>query len=475
MQNTGPDFWHQEAEQAVIGACLKACVNGNTLPLEETREILKPGSFYRPEHRVLWATLLGLLDAEQTINPMAIQSALEAQGKDSPRQYMVLALELIPAACSLAGISSHAEIIQRDALRRDVLSLSQSLHQQAQDLGQPAQQLANQAAEQLLAMTPTADNSLKSAHDLANDFTRLLLDRQEGKTSPMGLSTSLKDLDQKTLGLHPGQLVIVAGRPGMGKTTLAMNWMLDTMTTRPVLFASLEMSAQQLTERLVSMLAQVDGRKLKDPEGLFSPNARPLEENEFDRVTLAMGQLKTSQLELLDKPGLTVNQLRARAKKLNQKHQDQGGLALIVLDYLQLMGSDSTRKENRTLEVSEQTRALKNLARELGCPVVCLSQLSRDVEKRTNKRPIPADLRDSGSIEQDADMILFIYREEIYQPETPFKGVAELILAKNREGEPGTVYTRASLHQYRFSDLDAETLARMSQDQQASRNTGFQL
>lgn len=469
-----PVFWHQEAEETVIGACLKAAVSGDTLPLMQSREQLQASDFWATEHRVIWQAMLKLVDSEQSITPFTIQQQLESEGRENPRHYMVKALEIVRSGCHPNNLPAYVTVVRKDAVRRSLISLAESLSQQAQDTSQPALELANQTAEQLISLAPDTSSNLKSAPELTDHFTQQLLERYEGKVSPMGLPTGLKDLDSRTLGLHPGQLVILAARPGMGKTTLAMNWITLSMMEKPVLFASLEMSSSQLMERFTSMLARVEGRKLKDPGGHFSPDARQLSELEFDQVTNALGQIKTSHLELVDQPGLSVNQLRTHAKKLNRKHEERGGLALVVVDYLQLMGSDK-RQDNRNLEVSDQTRALKNLARELGCPVVCLSQLSRDVEKRTNKRPLPSDLRDSGSIEQDADVILFIYREEVYQPKTPFKGVTELILAKVREGEPGTVYSRTSLSQYRFNDLAPEDLARMAEDNQPTRKTGFRL
>ncbi|MFK7160252.1 replicative DNA helicase [Marinospirillum sp. MEB164] len=459
-----PSLWHAEAEQAVLGCVFLACSNHDPLPLLEIRERLKPSDFWLAEHGELFRALMQMEDAGQAIDPFTLAQHFEAQGVSQERRQALEfnALECMRSACQSSSLAAYAEVVRTDSTRRHLLALAEQLHRLGQDATQTPASLISAATEQLLKIQADNHNGMKTGRQLAEDFNRDLQKRIAGDFNPMGLPTGLSDFDQMTLGLHPGQLVILAARPAMGKTALVMNWVAHAMPTRPVLFASLEMSEQQLRERFISMLAQVDGRKLKDPNGTLSPNASALEDHEFDRVALAMQQMGDSKLELLDAAALSVSQLRAKALRIHAKHKEQGGLALVVVDYLQLMTSDtSKRAENRTLEVSEQTRALKIMARELGCPVVVLSQLSREVEKRANKRPMLADLRESGSIEQDADVVAFIYRDEVYNPDTHLKGVAEIIIGKQREGETGTIHTRAQLSRSRFSDLTAQEVAAM--------------
>jgi replicative DNA helicase len=261
--------------------------------------------------------------------------------------------------------------------------------------------------------------------------------------SVTGVATGLADLDELTTGLQPADLVIIAGRPSMGKTTLAMNIAehVAIKATKPVLVFSMEMPADSLAMRMMSSLGRLDQHRLRTGK---------LDDNDWPRVTSAVHMLSEAPLFIDDTPALTPVEMRARARRLVK---EQGSLGLIVVDYLQLMRVTNTKLDNRTAEISEISRSLKTLAKELNVPVIALSQLNRSLEQRQDKRPMMSDLRESGAIEQDADLICFIYRDEVYNEDSPDKGCAEIIVAKQRNGPIGRVRV-AFLGQFtRFEDL----------------------
>lgn len=463
-------LWHQEAEQTLLGYCLASAAKGDSMPFLHVAETIQSSDFFQSQNRLVWRALSDLIATEQPINPLTLGQYFEEQSPQQKDALLTHAISLMPLSCHPSSVDFFQKRVKDDALRRQLKQLSAHLNLQAGDRKQSIQNLLTLASEQLLNFAPISSTELKKAGTLVNEFATLFAARAEGRVSPMGLQTGFSALDQRTLGLHPGQLIVVAGRPGMGKTTLAMNVIASALQQkRPVLFASLEMSHLQLTERFLSLISGVNGQQIKDPGGHFNPSRLGLSAEGFDRVHAAMTQLAGSPLEVLDQSNLSTEQLRAHALKLQQQYKNQGGLGLIVVDYLQLMRGDSSRKnDNRTNEVSQQTRALKILARELNCPVICISQLSRECEKRLDKRPLPSDLRDSGSIEQDADVVLFVYRDEVYNKQTEHRGIAELLLAKIRDGETGCVYVKTDLSRYQFSDLNPQAL-QLIQQQNAPR------
>jgi replicative DNA helicase len=268
-----------------------------------------------------------------------------------------------------------------------------------------------------------------------------------------GLATGFDDLDRKTAGLQPSDLVIVAGRPSMGKSSFAMNIVEHAVMEggRAVLVFSLEMPAEQLVMRLLSSLGRIDQNRLRTGE---------MHEDDWPRFSSAVAQLKDKKLYLDDTPAISPNELRTRARRIAR---EAGGLGLIVVDYLQLMRG-SGAAENRTNEISEISRSLKAIAKEMRCPVMALSQLNRALEQRTDKRPVMADLRESGAIEQDADVILFIYRDEVYHPETAEKGVSEIIIGKQRNGPIGTVKLAFIGNLTKFENLAPERYNQFAYD-----------
>jgi replicative DNA helicase len=260
-----------------------------------------------------------------------------------------------------------------------------------------------------------------------------------------GISTGFTDLDEKTSGLQPSDLIIVAGRPSMGKTTFAMNLVENALmrSDKVILVYSLEMPAESLVMRMLSSLGRIDQTKVRSGR---------LDEDDWPRLTSAVNLLQERKLFIDDSAGISPSDMRARTRRLAREH---GEIGMIMVDYLQLMQLGGSGSDNRTNEISEISRSLKALAKEFNCPVVALSQLNRSLEQRPNKRPINSDLRESGAIEQDADVIMFVYRDEVYHPETEYKGVAEVIIGKQRNGPIGTVRLAFQGKYTRFDNLAA--------------------
>lgn len=466
-------LWHQEAEQVLIGYCLAAAASGDSMPFMHVAETIQSSDFFQSQNRLVWRALSDLLAAEQPINTFTLGQYFEDQYPQQKDALLTHAIATMPLACQPDSVDFFKKRVKDDSLRRQLKQLSAQLSLQASDRKQPIEQLFSQAGEQLMTLMPTTDQDRKNASCLVDEFVERFAAKASGKAAPMGLATGFSGIDQRILGLHPGQLVVVAGRPSMGKTTLAMNITMSALQqNRPVLFVSIETPSASLSDRFISMSSGVADSKIKNP---CNPE-NPMSQSEYDSVFAAAVALKSQPLEVFDRVDLSVQQLRAHALKLQQQYKNQGGLGLIVIDYLQLMRGDSTRKnDNRTNEVSQQTRALKILARELNCPVICMSQLNRECERRVDKRPLPSDLRDSGSIEQDADVILFVYRDEFYNNQTEYRGIAELLLAKVRDGETGCVYVKTDLSRYQFSDLDPQALQRIQQQNAPRQQTSARI
>ncbi|MFZ9346767.1 MAG: replicative DNA helicase, partial [Burkholderiaceae bacterium] len=335
---------------------------------------------------------------------------------------------------SAANIRRYAEIVRDRAILRHLVSVSDQIATQALNpAGKETRQILDEAESQIFQIGEAGSRTSGGFQDFHTVLARVVEKVDDLYQSPnasdvTGVPTGYLDLDQKTAGMQPGDLLIVAGRPSMGKTSLALNIAehVAIVEQAPVAVFSMEMGAEQLAMRVLCSVGRLDAQKVRTGR---------LSEDDWTRLTQAMGKMKGARLYIDETPALNPLELRSRARRLSRQY---GGLGLIVVDYLQLMSASSSG-ENRTTEISEITRSLKSLAKELGCPVLALSQLNRTVEQRTDKRPVMSDLRESGAIEQDADVIIFIYRDEVYRPDTPDKGVAEIIIAKQRNGPIGTV------------------------------------
>jgi replicative DNA helicase len=356
--------------------------------------------------------------------------------------------ELAKNTPSVANIKAYAQIIRERATLRQLISISNDIADSAYSpQGKSGSDILDEAERKIFQIAearPKTGGPVGLNQLLANviDTIDTLFNSDEAIT---GISTGFTDLDEKTSGLQPADLIIVAGRPSMGKTTFAMNLVENALmrSEKSILVFSLEMPAESLVMRMLSSLGRIDQTKVRSGR---------LDEDDWPRLTSAVNLLQERKLFIDDSAGISPSDMRARTRRLAREH---GEIGLIMVDYLQLMQIGGSGGENRTNEISEISRSLKALAKEFNCPVVALSQLNRSLEQRPNKRPINSDLRESGAIEQDADVIMFVYRDEVYHPETEYKGVAEVIIGKQRNGPIGTVRLAFQGKYTRFDNLAA--------------------
>lgn len=414
-----------EAEQAVLGALML-----DHRAWDEVADRLSPGDFYRGDHQVIFEAVIGLVSRNQPFDALTIVEALKSANQLSqlPAGEVYL-YELAQNTPSAANIAAYASIVRERSILRQLISVGANVtnsvfNPEGRDstaLLDHAEQLVYQISEHQQRGTGPLPISA-----LLAKATDRLDELYHSKGALTGVSTGFSDFDRLTSGLQRGDLVIVAGRPSMGKTSFSMNIAeyAAIKQDKPVMVFSLEMPAEQLVLRMISSLGRIDQHKVRTGQ---------LHDSDWPRVTSAVSVLSESKLYIDDTPSLTPLELRTRARRVARKH---GGLSMIVVDYLQLMTSPNSA-DNRTNEISEISRALKGIAKEFHVPVVALSQLNRGLEQRTDKRPVMSDLRESGAIEQDADVIAFIYRDEVYHEDSPHKGTAEVIIRKQRNGPIG--------------------------------------
>lgn len=431
----------QEAEQAVLGGLLLS-----NEAWDHVAHILSDADFYRIEHRHIFRAMQVLAIRQQPIDVVTVSEHLDSQHTLEKIGGLAYLAQLAKNTPSLANIHAYTNIVYERATLRRLITASQSICDSAYNpQGVSVAEVLEQAERRIFEI---AESRPKTGGPVSlQDLLPKVVDRIDALyNSPdalTGLPTGFTDLDEKTNGLQPADLIIVAGRPSMGKTTFAMNLVEHAIlkSDKSVLVFSLEMPADSLLTRMMSSLGRIDQTHLRS--GRLSPEDWP-------RITSTINLLGGRKLFIDDTAGITPVEMRARTRRVVREH---GELALIMVDYLQLMQVSGSGKENRTNEVSEISRSLKALAKEFNCPVVALSQLNRSLEQRPNKRPNNADLRESGAIEQDADVIMFVYRDEVYHPDTEHKGVAEIIIGKQRNGPIGTVRL-AFLGQFtRFENL----------------------
>lgn len=402
----------------------------------EVAEIVKAEDFYRPEHKIIFSAILAAADTDTPLDVLLVEDELQRRGEleKVSRQYL---FSLIDMEFSTARATHYAKIIREKARLRRLIEAGQILIDKASRDDADATELAAEFATRL-TNADTAQG-VESAKDLAiAAFERAAAIDKSGELT--GVTTGLLDLNKVTNGLQPAELIILAARPSMGKTALALNIAQNAAAKgNTVLVFSLEMGKGQLGARLLSAVSGVDGRKL---------TAGGLTDSDYEKLLWALDKLSELPLHVDDTSGQNVAQLRMTARRFKQKH----GLDLIVVDYLQLM--HEAGKENRVQEISAISRGLKLLAKELNVPVLALSQLSRNVEMRADKRPQLSDLRESGSLEQDADVVMFLYRDEYYnRDDADNQNLAELIIAKNRNGATTSIRLYFQKELTRFSDL----------------------
>jgi len=431
-----------EAEQGLLGSLL-----ADASQWDSVVEIVTAADFYQVEHRHVFEALARLVEAGQSIDPVTVANQLTIAGQlDKCGGLSYLARLQADHALS-GGIVDHAQIIRERSTLRRVRHLGQSVARACNGSKLP---VAGDIVEQLEAgLLEIQIDRGRGRHGYATMESLVPhfiedLDRCAQSGGPVtGVATGFHQLDRMLAGLQKSDLIILAGRPSMGKTTLAINIAENASLRNGIAVGvfSMEMSKEQLFKRMVSSVGSVDAQHLRTGQ---------LDEAEWARVTAAMTELRRSKIVIDDSAGLSPSELRSRARRMRREQ----GVELIVIDYLQLMKGDGS-SENRTNEVSEISRKLKALAKELGIPVIALSQLNRSLEQRFDKRPVMADLRESGALEQDADVILFVYRDVVYNPETPARDTAEILIAKQRNGPTGEVLLQFQGEFTRFSNPTA--------------------
>ncbi|MFM1827309.1 MAG: hypothetical protein RLY67_690, partial [Pseudomonadota bacterium] len=418
-----------EAEAAVLGGLLL-----DNSAFDRVGDFLRADDFYRADHRQIFEAISRLVQSARPADVVTVFEALQSLGQADDAGGLTYINSLAIETPSASNIRRYAEIVRDRAILRKLISVSDNIATTALNpAGKETRQILDEAETQIFRIGEEGARGRQQAADFDQLLNNVVLRIDELANNPnpsdvTGVPSGFIDLDQKTAGMHGGDLIIVAGRPSMGKTSFALNVAEHVAIDQglPIAVFSMEMGAEQLVLRMLCSVGRIDAQRLRTGR---------LHEDDWDRLTHATKRLKGVQAYIDETPALNPLELRSRARRMSRI---AGGLQLIVVDYIQLMSASSSG-ENRTTEISEITRSLKSLAKELNCPVIALSQLNRTVEQRTDKRPVMSDLRESGAIEQDADVILFIYRDEVYRPDTPDKGVAEIIIGKQRNGPIGTV------------------------------------
>ncbi len=415
-----------QGEQSVLGGLML-----DNVTWDQVADMLVKDDFYRKEHRLIFGAIAALAEQTQPFDVVTLAETLERNGdldEAGGLPYLVTLVEETPSA---ANIKSYAGIVREYSVMRQLISVGTQISDSAfHPQGRDSAELLDHAESKVFAIAEQRSkggggfSSIKSLLTKAVDRIETLFQQDEPLT---GLSTGFNDFDEMTSGLQPADLIIVAGRPSMGKTSFAMNIAehVAIKSGKGVAVFSMEMPGDALAMRMMSSLGRIDQLRVRTGK---------LEDDEWPRLSSAVSILAETQLFIDDTPAMSPTEVRARARRLKRENKDLG---LIVLDYLQLMQAPGVG-DNRTAEISAISRSLKALAKELNVPVMALSQLNRSLEQRTNKRPIMSDLRESGAIEQDADLIVFIYRDEVYNEDSTDKGTAEIIIGKQRNGPIGT-------------------------------------
>lgn len=430
-----------EAEQAVIGSMLT-----DQEAVTAAVETLKPEDFYREDNKIIYTALLNLYNKAQAIDIITLKSELSAMGKLDAIGGLEYIAELPEKVPTTSNVDRYIKIVEEKSMLRnlikvanDIIDLGYGQTEEVEDiLDEAEKKIFNvvQKKDQNTGFTPISDVLVES-------FTKLE-ELYNSKQTITGIPTGFNDLDKKTAGLHGSELILVAARPAMGKSAFALNigTYAATRAKVPVAIFNLEMSKDQLANRILCSEALVDSNHVRTGE---------LSDDELAKLAEASGELSQAPIYICDTPGISVMEIRARCRKLKMEKN----IGLIIIDYLQLIQGSAKNANNRVQEIAEISRSLKILAKELNVPVIALSQLSRAVESRDDHRPMLSDLRESGSIEQDADIVMFLYRDDYYNPEdSKKKNIAEVIIAKQRAGETGTVEL-AWVGQYtKFGNLD---------------------
>jgi len=428
-----------DAEMSLLGAVL---IDENVLA--DITEITSPKDFYDKRHSIIFGAMMRLYEKHNPVDLLTLTDELQRKNEIDDVGGSVYLTELTNYVPTAAHANAYAELVAQKAVRRRLIKASGEIAELGYNEDTTTQELLEKAETEIFAVS---DQSLKqdlvSIESILTESFDRLEELHRNKGSIRGVKTGYRDLDSMTAGLQRSDLIILAARPAMGKTTLVTNlaYNVATLAKQPVLFFSLEMSKEQLVDRMLSDASGVDAWNIRTGN---------LTDDDFAKISEAMGEMAESPIFIDDTPGLSVLEMRTKARRAAH---DQP-LGLIIVDYLQLMQSSGRSDGNRVQEVSEISRGLKLIARELNVPLVALSQLSRSVESRSPQIPQLADLRESGSIEQDADIVMFIYREAYYNPETDRENITDLIIAKHRNGPTGKVELYFHPERLRFMSLD---------------------
>ncbi len=426
-----------EAEQSVLGAILidSRCV-------ADVIGILRPEDFYLKQNREIYEVIYAMFNFSQSIDPVTVLEKMRESGvyHDNSRDYILQLMDITPTA---ANVMRYAGIVRDKAMLRGLAQAATDISETVYSQVGTPEEILESAEKKIYALRKgERGDSLERIGVVLHKVFDRLEELFHSDSAIPGLSTGMRDLDEKINGLNKSDLLLLAARPAMGKTAFALNICLNVAKKyqKTVAFFSLEMSREQLAMRLMSIESFVDSKKLAT--GKLSPE-------EWYKLSMASAALSQTDIRVDDNPSITVAEMNAKCRRLDN-------LGLVIIDYLQLMTSSGYGKggDNRVTVVGEISRALKIMAKELNVPVICLSQLSRAVESRNDKRPILSDLRESGAIEQDADSVMFLYRDEYYNENTEDKGVAECIVSKNRHGETGTVRLQWLPQYQTFSDRE---------------------
>lgn len=418
-----------EAEQSVLGGLML-----DNEAWDKVAERVTESDFYSRPHRMIFSAMSRLSEQGNPIDLVTLQESLERHEELEQVGGFAYLVEIAKNTPSAANISAYAEIVRERAVVREMISVANQIAESGFDpQGRNAAELLDEAESKVFKIAESRTSSTEGPQSL-----KVVLEKTVDKIEELfrkphngvtGVSSGYTDLDKMTSGFQPSDLIIVAARPSMGKTTFAMNLVEHAALTqdKPAVIFSLEMPSEQIIMRMLASLGRIEQTRVRTGQ---------LDDDDWGRLSSTMGLLlEKGKMYIDDASGLTPTELRSRTRRIAREH---GGVSLVMVDYLQLMRVPAL-SENRTLEIAEISRSLKALAKELQVPVIALSQLNRSLEQRADKRPVNSDLRESGSIEQDADLIMFIYRDEVYHDDSPDKGVAEIIIGKQRNGPIGKV------------------------------------
>lgn len=418
-----------ESEQSVLGGLLL-----DNSAWDRIADFISADDFYRYDHRLIFQTTIKLINASRPADVVTVYDALSGLGRADEVGGLAYLNALAQNTPSAANIRRYAEIVRDRGVLRKLITVADEISGNAfNPQGKEVKQMLDEAESKIFSIAEEGARGTQGFQDIQPLLKQVVerideLYSRENQNDITGVPTGFADLDKMTSGLQPGDLIIVAGRPSMGKTAFSINIgeHVAIESGLPVAVFSMEMGGAQLAMRMLGSVGRLDQHRLRTGR---------LNDEDWPRLTHAIQKMNDAQLYIDETPALNSIELRARARRLSRQC---GKLGLIVIDYLQLMSANSSG-ENRATEISEISRNLKGLAKELNCPVIALSQLNRSLEQRPNKRPVMSDLRESGAIEQDADVILFIYRDQVYNPDSPDKGTAEIIIGKQRNGPIGNV------------------------------------